>query len=116
MNLVEAVFLTDKMTCKEAIHLMKEKSFDQFPVKCSETNKTLGMVKLNDLSTKLANKKVVLQDSVSLVMNKDYRDMSSEMPVSELARIFERQNFVLVDNKYIVSNYDLLSFMAEKME
>ena len=116
MPLVDAIFLTDKMSCKEAITLMKEKSFDQFPVKCSETGKTLGMVKTNDLTAKLANKKVTLKDSVTNVMNKDYRNMSSEMPVSELARIFERQNFVFVDDKFIVSNYDLLSFMSDKME
>jgi len=48
-------------------------------------------------------------------MNKDFRNMSSGMPVSELARIFEKKKFVLVDNKYIVSNTDLLSFMSEKM-
>lgn len=49
-------------------------------------------------------------------MTKDYRNMSSSMPLSELGRIFEKQHFVFVDNKYIVSNYDLLSFMSEKME
>jgi len=60
-------------------------------------------------------KKVSLADPVSLIMNKDFRNMSSTMPLSELARVFERQNFVFVDNKHIVSNYDLLSFMSDKM-
>jgi len=103
------------MTCKEAIEAMKKYNFDQFPVRDAE-GKTLGMVKLNDLSTKLYMKKVTLGCPVSLVMNKEYRNMSSDMPLSELARIFERQNFVFVDNKFIVSNYDLLAFMNEKME
>jgi hypothetical protein len=49
-------------------------------------------------------------------MNKEFRNTSSTIPLSELARVFERQNFVFVDNKYIVSNYDLLAFMNEKME
>ena len=74
------------------------------------------MVKLNDLTTKLTNFKVKMSDPVSEVMTKDYRNMSGTMPISELARIFERQNFVFVDNRYIVSNYDLLDFMAQEFE
>jgi len=116
MQLTEALFLTPEMTCKEAINLMKAKSFDQFPVKNAETNKTVGMVKLSDLTARLANRKVSMSDSVSGVMTREFRNMSSSMPVSELARVFERQNFVLVDNKFIVSNYDLLTFMSDKMQ
>ena len=114
MPLSEALFLETTTTCREAIELMKAKAFDQFPVR--DNGKTVGMIKLNDLTTKLANRKVGMADPVSAVMNKDYRNMSSEMPLSELARIFERQNFVFVDDKYVVSNYDLLAFMAEAME
>ena len=65
--------------------------------------------------TKLANQKVTASDPVKKVMVKDFRNMSSEMPVSELARVLERQNFVFVDSKFIVSNYDLLSFMEDKL-
>lgn len=114
MPLSEALFLETDTTCRQAIELMKAKAFDQFPVR--KDGKTVGMVKLNDLTTKLSYRKVGMNDSVSSVMNKDYRNMSSEMPISELARIFERQNFVFVDDKYVVSNYDLLAFMAEHME
>jgi hypothetical protein len=67
------------------------------------------------LMSKLANKKVKGSDPISRVMNKDYRDMSSSMPVSELARVLERQNFVFVDSTHIVSSYDLLEFMQKSM-
>lgn len=90
MPLVEALFLYTNNTCREAIDLMKAKSYDQFPVRNAELKKTVGMIKLNDLTTKLANGKVKMGDPVISVMNKDYRNMSSEMPISELARIFER--------------------------
>jgi len=115
LPLTEAMFLDDSMSCKQAIEAMKKHNFDQFPVRNAE-GKTLGMVKLSDLSTRLYMKKVTLSSPVSLVMNKDFRNTSSTMPLSELARIFERQNFVFVDNKYVVSNFDLLSFMNDKME
>ena len=49
-------------------------------------------------------------------MTRDFRNMSSEMPISELTRVLERQNFVFVDSTHIVSSYDVLEFMAEKGE
>ena len=36
-------------------------------------------------------------------MTRDFRNMSSEMPISELTRVLERQNFVFVDSAHIVS-------------
>ena len=64
---------------------------------------------------KLATKKCTGKDPISCVMTKEFRDMSSSMPLTELSRVLERQNFVFVDGKYIASSYDVLSFMNEKM-
>jgi predicted transcriptional regulator len=61
--------------------------------------------------TKLANKKVSGEDPISKVMTKEFRNMSSDMPISELTRVLERQNFVFVDSSKIVSSYDVLTFM-----
>jgi cystathionine beta-synthase len=116
LPLQEALFLDSKQNCKEAIALMKAKNYDQFPVKDAESGKTLGMVRLNDLTEKLAKRKVNLTGKVTDVMTKDYRNISGHMPLSELSRIFEKQHFVFVDNKFIASNFDLLTFMSEKME
>lgn len=65
--------------------------------------------------TKLANKKVSGTDPISKVYIKDFRNMSSSMPLSELSRVLERQNFVLVDSTHIASSFDLLEFMQEKV-
>ena len=73
------------------------------------------MVTSTLLMTKLSNKKVTLEDPISKVMTKEYRNMSSSMPLSELSRVLERQNFVFVDSSQIVSNYDLLDFMSDKI-
>lgn len=59
LPLQEAFFLDSTMTCREAIDAMKKHNFDQFPVRNAE-GKTVGMVKLNDLSTRLYMKKVTL--------------------------------------------------------
>jgi predicted transcriptional regulator len=73
------------------------------------------MVTAQLLMTKLANKKVTSQDPISKVMNKEFRNMSSEMPVSELTRVLERKEFVFVDSSKIVSSYDVLDFMQDKI-
>lgn len=48
------------------------------------------MVTSTMLMSKLANKKVTLSDPISKVMTKEYRNMSSSMPLSELSRVLER--------------------------
>lgn len=115
LNLKPAVFLEDNMTCKDAINHIKQSSYDQFPVKSHEDGKLLGMVTSTLLMEKLANKKIQLEDLISKVMTKEFRNMSSQMPLSELSRVLERQNFVFVDGSHIVSSYDLLEFMSQSM-
>jgi len=66
--------------------------------------------------SKLVKKKVNLQDPVSTAVLKEYRNVSSTVPLNELGRVLARQSFVFVDNKYIVSNHDLLNFMKTKYE
>jgi hypothetical protein len=61
-------------------------------------------------------KKVTLQDPVSKVILKEYRNVSSAISLNELGRVLARHSFVFVDNKYIVSNFDLLNFMKNKFE
>jgi hypothetical protein len=42
------------------------------------------------LLSKLANKKVNGADPIQKVMTKDFRNMSSDMPLSEVSRVLER--------------------------
>lgn len=77
--------------------------------------RVVGVITSQLLMAKLVNKKVVGSDPISKVMTKDFRNMSSNMPLSELGRVLERQNFVLVDGSSIVSSYDLLNFMQDKV-
>jgi len=92
-----AQFLTPSSTCKEAIEAIKSQSYDQFPVK-DDSGTVVGMLTSQILMSKLANKKVTRGDPISKIMTKDFRNMSSDMPVSELSRVLERQNFVFVDS------------------
>jgi hypothetical protein len=42
---------------------------------------------------------------------KTIRKMTSAMPVNELSRVLEKETFVLVDEKYIATSYDVLDYM-----
>jgi len=64
--------------------------------------------------SKLLKKKVTLEDHLSKVVIKEYRNVSSTIPLHELGRVLSRNAFVIVDNKYIASNFDLLNFMKIK--
>jgi len=46
---------------------------------------------------------------------KTVRKMSSDMPVFELSRVLERETYVLVDEKYIATSFDVLDFMQKNM-
>ena len=76
--------------------------------------KVVGMITTNHLLTRLSMLKVKVSDPISMVMITNFRNMSSGMAVSELSRVLERQNFVLVDGSSVASSYDVLNFMTEK--
>jgi hypothetical protein len=66
------------------------------------------------LTTKLIKKKVTLDDKIEKVIVKEFRSISSTTKLNELGRVLGRHAFALVDNKYVVSSFDLLNYMKEK--
>lgn len=113
LQLHDAVFLSSEMTVREAIDEMQKQAFDQFPVKNSEGN-VIGCLTSTHLTTRLIKKKTTLDEKIEKNVIKEYRNVSSGITLNELGRIFTRHNFAFVDNKYIVSSFDLLNFMKEK--
>jgi len=76
--------------------------------------KVVGMLTSNHLLTRLSMLKCTGTDTLDCVMIRDFRNMSSSMPIYELSRVLERQAFVLVDGFSVASSYDVLKFMQEK--
>jgi len=66
------------------------------------------------LTEKLIKNKLKASDTITLSIHKNYRKVSSTIKLNELARIFERQNFVLVDGLHVASWADLLAFIKTK--
>ena len=78
------------MTITEAIKKIKEQSYDQYPVQDPKAMKVVGMLTTNHLLTRLSMKKVTGTDTLDKVMIREFRNMSSSMPLSELSRVLER--------------------------
>ncbi len=55
-----------------------------------------------------------MSDKIDKAVIKEFRSISSTTKLNELGRVLGRHTFALVDNKYIVSSFDLLNFMKEK--
>lgn len=64
LPLKPAKFLQSNMTCRDAIEEIKQSSFDQYPVKSIE-GELVGMVTSTLLMSKLAQRKVTGEDTIS---------------------------------------------------
>lgn len=113
LELHDATFLDSDMTVKQAIDEIQKHSFDQFPVKNSN-GEIIGCVTSTHLTTRLIKRKTTLDEKLEKNVIKEYRNVSSGITLNELGRVFSRHNFAFVDNKYIVSSFDLLNFMKSK--
>ena len=113
MSLKEAVFLSGDLTARQAIDEMQKSNFDQFPVKNAE-GVVIGCLTSTILTNKLVKRKVTLDDTIDKCVVKEFRSISSSTHLHELGRVLNRHTFALVNNKYVVSSFDLLNFMKEK--
>ena len=113
LKLHDATFLPADMTVKQAIDEISRNNYDQFPVRNAE-GQTIGCLTSTILTTKLIKRKVTLDDKIEKVVVKEFRSISSKTKLNELGRVLGRHTFALVDNKYVVSSFDLLNYMKEK--
>ena len=115
LKLKEAQFLPADMLVKDAIEAMQKHSFDQFPVR-NTAGEVVGCLTSTILTTKLVKNKVSMSDKIEKAVMKEFRSISSSTKLHELGRVLGRHTFALVDNKYVVSSFDLLNFMKEKQQ
>ena len=113
LELKEAVFLSADLTAREAIDEMQKHNFDQFPVRNAEGT-VVGCLTSTILTTKIVKRKVTLEDKIDKCVVKEFRSISSSTKLNELGRVLGRHTFALVDNKYVVSSFDLLNFMKSR--
>jgi cystathionine beta-synthase len=84
------VSISPTTTCREAIALMNERSFDMVPVQSDEDGSVLGVLTEGNLTSKMTQGKVKADDSCVAAMYKQFRKVRLDTPLGELARIFDR--------------------------
>ncbi len=90
---------------------MEKHKFDQFPVKNAD-GCIMGMLTTTILTNKLVKRKLTVNDPIENIVLKEFRNVSLGTTLAELGRIFQRHQFVFVDQKFIASSQDLLNFIC----
>jgi cystathionine beta-synthase len=103
------------VSCKEAISLLSSQGYDMVPVVSKEDNKVLGVVTEGALSSNLVAQRVSPSDACTQVMYRQFKKVTLQTPLSELARAFNSDHFALVITEqrcYTNGNHSTLSVIA----
>jgi len=82
----------------------------------NDEHKVMGVVTTSSLIEAINKGKITLNSPVSKAVIKAYRKISSSTPLSELGRTFTRVTYAIVDEKYIITHSDYLTFFKDNAE
>ncbi|XP_033229197.1 cystathionine beta-synthase-like [Belonocnema kinseyi] len=109
--------LSKKSTCKEAMHMLKEKHFRQLPI-TNVKDEVVGMVTLNEILSDLISGKLQTSDCVEKIMKEEFRKIDLRTPLGLISRILEKENYAVVldeekENRFvgILTQIDLIDFI-----
>ncbi|KAL5276911.1 CBS.2 family protein [Megaselia abdita] len=91
-----AVVIDEKMTCQDAINLIKEKNVQFLPILRKETGKIVGVVTMEALTNEIVSHNVCVKSSVTKGMYKKVIKVTEDSIIGKVARILEVEDFVLV--------------------
>lgn len=111
LDLNEAQFVQDDLSCGDAIKLMKKTGFDQFPVK-NKDGEIIGMLTDKNLLSRVSKQQCTLSDPIQIAVVRDFRHVSKTTTLNEIARVLFRNGFVLVEKKYFLTTADIMEAMA----
>jgi len=107
LPLPEANYLTVSTTCAEAVDMMRCSNFDQFPVK-DASGAIMGVLSSKDLLGRLYKNQLQMSDTIERAVVRQLRRISGDITLNEVARVMTRNTFALVDDKYMVTIFDVL--------
>jgi cystathionine beta-synthase len=90
------ITVTPETTCKEAITFMAQHGFDMVPVQNSSGGSVQGVITEGNLTALLVKEKISPNDPVSKAMYKQFKKVSNNTTLAELALQFDREPYVLV--------------------
>ncbi|CAM9182705.1 unnamed protein product [Chrysoparadoxa australica] len=132
LQLQTPLTVTPNVTCKEAIDLLAKQGYDMVPVVSTDDNKVLGVVTEGNLTAKLVANRVGPLDHCTSVMYRQFRKVGLHTPLSDLARMFDKDHFALCVTEQrcysggshkttmlitgVVTRIDLLNFISQGLD
>jgi cystathionine beta-synthase len=122
--------ISPAITCEEAVKILAGEGFDQLPV-VSEEGAVLGVATEGNLTALLMSGRVSRKDPVTSALFRQFRVVQLSTPLSDLARVFDKDHFALVVQKQrqytaageppmershvagVVTRIDLLKYITE---
>lgn len=97
LKLAAPVTITPAVTVSEAVDLLGKLGYDQLPVvRSEEDNSILGVVTEGNMTTRLTNGRCKPTDSVSKALFPQFRKVTADTPLHDLARLFDKDHFAVV--------------------
>lgn len=87
--------VSEEITCAQAVQLMQDMGFDQFPV-LDDAGEVLGVVTEKNLSQQLLSGRLETTDLCSKAMYKQFRTVSLSTPLKEIAHSFDTDHYAIV--------------------
>ena len=128
LNLNSPITVSGSTTCAEAIAIMTAQSFDMVPVQSVEDGGVLGVVTEGNLTAMITQGRLSPSDTCAKAMYKQFKKISFNTSLSELAAVFDTDGFALVVAEQkcfnegqetsrsvvtgVVTRIDLLSFIT----
>lgn len=88
--------ITPSVTCKEAITLLAKEGYSMIPVVSTDNKEVMGVVTEGNLNAQLTTGRVQPSDDCTRVMYRQFKKVSLNTPLKELARWFDKDHFALV--------------------
>ncbi len=112
MNLHKFVSVSEDDTVGLVINQLLSFGFNQFPV-IDKEEKVVGIVTTNSLIDQIFKGKVTKDSTLGKCILTTVRKTVGGTPLSELGRVFTKHVYVIVDEKYLVTHADFLSFFKD---
>ncbi|XP_071806238.1 cystathionine beta-synthase-like [Asterias amurensis] len=95
LKIESPITVTPKVTCQEAINIMKREGFDQLPV-VNESGVVEGVVTLGSLMSHMLAGRVKPSTLVEGVLYKQFQKVTLDNTLGQLSRILDHDHFVLI--------------------
>jgi cystathionine beta-synthase len=128
LNLNSPITVSGTTTCAEAIEIMTSQAFDMVPVQSVDDGSVLGVVTEGNLTAMITQGRLSPSDTCAKAMYKQFKKVSFNTSLSELAAVFDTDGFALVVAEQkcynegketsrsvvtgVVTRIDLLSFIT----